>query len=156
KIALDMQKDAINHVKRSLFAPEIKQQRRPDIYGEELEETLMPAVFRARRYKVEGREFGYIRIFTFYAEDVDGFVKEFMRLAGRLPREGLIIDVRGNGGGYIEAGERLLQLLTPRRIKPALFEFISTQVNLELCRRAPQDWEFYPWADSLAQAVVTG
>jgi hypothetical protein len=87
---------------------------------------------------------------------VDGFLKEFIRLLKRLPQEGLIIDVRGNGGGTIEAGERLLQLLTPYRIKPALFEFINTPLNLELCRRAPKSWEFYQWKDSIAQAVDTG
>jgi peptidase S41-like protein len=155
-LGLDMQKDAINQVKKSLFAPETKNPDLAQKHREEVEKTSMPTVFRARRYTVAGREYGYIRIFTFYVDDVEEFVGEFIRLARRLPQEGLILDVRGNGGGYIEAGERLLQLLTPRRIKPALFEFINTPMNLEICRRAPKYWEFRAWADSIMQAVATG
>ena len=46
------------------------------------------------------------------------FVAEFVRLAEALPQDGLMVDVRGNGGGLIYACERLLQVLTPRRVTP--------------------------------------
>src|SRR5207302_10067620 len=102
-----------------------------------------------------GRELGYIRLFSFEVDDSNEFVAEFKGLitSAGFPREGLIIDVRGNGGGKIRAGELLLQFFTPRQIKPELFEFINSPLNLEVCRR---DSDYHPWADSIAEAVVTG
>ena len=41
--------------------------------------------------------------------------QEFIRLLAQMPDNGLILDVRGNGGGNIWAAERLLQTLTPSR-----------------------------------------
>ena len=46
--------------------------------------------------------------------DPVGFVEEFVRLIGLLPQNGLILDVRGNGGGHIFASEFTLQTLTPQ------------------------------------------
>src|SRR6267378_2719549 len=88
----------------------------------------------------------------------DEFVEEFRKVikSPDFPQEGLIIDVRGNGGGKIRAGERLLQLFTPHRIKPELFEFINTPLNLDICRLAPKQWNLARWADSIAESVVTG
>jgi C-terminal processing protease CtpA/Prc len=66
------------------------------------------------RRKLITAHLGYLRIFHFEAEDARRVRCEVLRLVEALPQEGLIIDVRGNGGGYIENGERLLQLFTPR------------------------------------------
>jgi hypothetical protein len=117
----------------------------------------LPTVFRA----VPTPTFGYIRIFTFNVNDADTFVDEFARLAQALPDTGLIIDVRGNGGGLIHAAERLLQLLTPRMIEPERAQFINTPLNLQICRNhAPStvfaDLSLRPWIDSIALAVRTG
>ena len=165
-LAIDTRKDSINQVKKVLFAPaalaaesRYRAQKKPQSYRKDMEKTTLPTVFRALQLRIGDDTIAYLRIFTFRADDIDGFVKEFARLLKRLqrtPHLGLILDVRGNGGGYIEAGERLLQFLTPRRIKPALFEFLNTPLNLEICRRAPKRSEFYPWKDSIAQAVLTG
>jgi hypothetical protein len=83
-------------------------------------------------------------------------VQEFIRLVGLLPQDGLILDVRGNGGGHIHAAERLLQTLTPNRIEPERLQFISTGGTLELCRRnqAPPI-DLSPWVSSLDQAILT-
>src|SRR4029450_9324942 len=107
---------------------------------------------------VDGREFGYIRLFSFDVKDTDEFVNEFVRVIKNegFPQDGLIIGVRGNGGGRIRAGERLLQLFTPRRIKPELFEFLNTPLNLEICRSASKTWQLDKWAESIAESVVTG
>jgi hypothetical protein len=115
-------------------------------------------ILYAETRNVHGREFGYIRLFSFDVDDPDEFVKDFARVikSDGFPQEGLIIDVRGNGGGKIRAGERLLQLFTPRRIKPELFEFLNTPLNLEICRLAPKSWHLDQWAESIAESVVTG
>ena len=76
----------------------------------------------------------------------------------RLPQNGLIIDVRNNGGGDIWAGESLLQLFTPNHIKPELFGFINTPLTYELCRRnspSPYD-DLSPWFKSFEQIIDTG
>jgi len=142
--AIDIKKTRINQLKRHFFSPrDVRVRRR-------FEEN-----FYAESRKLNGREFGYIRLFSFEVEKSNDFVTEFKRVitSPGFPQQGLIIDVRGNGGGRIRAGERLLQLFTARRIKPELFEFINSPVNLEICRRDPV---YQPWADSIAEAVVTG
>jgi len=147
RAAIDIKKSKINQLKRKLYAPrDVRVRKR------------FEDIFYAEIRKVGGRELGYIRLFSFDVDDPDEFVKEFRRVikAAEFPQEGLIIDVRGNGGGKIRAGERLLQLFTPRRIKPELFEFINTPLNLEICRLAPKPWDLSRWVESIAESVVTG
>jgi cytosine/adenosine deaminase-related metal-dependent hydrolase/C-terminal processing protease CtpA/Prc len=121
--------------------------------------TTMPGIFKP---KVVGRgDKGYVRIFTFMTDEVDDFVDEFERLIRQLPQEGLIIDVRGNGGGVIHAAERLLQLLTERPISPSRAQFASTDLMREVCvRHAPshefEGLSFAPWVSSLDMSVTTG
>ena len=66
-------------------------------------------------------KFGYIRLRTFSVDDEWAFLSEFIRLAALVPQNGLIIDVRGNGGGLILAGELILQTLTPARSRRNVF-----------------------------------
>lgn len=122
-------------------------------------ETHLPGVFRATRVR-DGR-YGYVRIFTFAVRSVEAFVEEFLRLVELMPDEGLIVDVRGNGGGVISAAERILQVLTPRRIRPSRAQFTTSPLMLDLCRRhSPSEdlegLDLTPWIDSLSQAVTTG
>ena len=147
RAAIDIKKTKINQMRQTLFAPREVRVR-----------TSMEHAFNAGIRTVDGREFGYIRLFSFDVAEPDELVKEFVRVlqSDGFPQEGLIIDVRSNGGGEIRAGERLLQLFTPRRIKPELFEFINSPLNLEICRQAPKHWELSRWAESIADAVVTG
>ena len=154
KRAMDHKKTEINNVITMLYAGK-KGDGKSDILREDIK-TGMPDVLRAERIKLGGKEFGYIRIFTFElspARLVNG-VKRILQ-SEVFPQEGLMLDVRGNGGGQIDAGERLLQLFTPRRIKPELFEFINTPLNLEICRNAPKNWEMAKWAESIAESVMT-
>jgi hypothetical protein len=88
---------------------------------------------------------GYIRIATFMVNNPDAFVAEFTRIARLLPATGLIIDVRGNGGGNILAGERLLQVLTPHPIEPERLHFINTTVTLKLCQAPFPDFQLGRW-----------
>jgi hypothetical protein len=123
--------------------------------------TSMPTVFRAREVPTPAGTFGHIRIFTFSVDDADTFVAEFVRLAEQLPQQGLIVDVRGNGGGLIYASERLLQVLTPRDVDPEPAQMTTSPLMLDLCRRhapSPLDptFDLKPWITSLRQAVTTG
>lgn len=147
RAAIDVKKTRINQVRETLFAPRTVRVR-----------SSLEQAFQAGIRRVEGREFGYIRLFSFDVDDPAEFVDEFVRVlrSDGFPQDGLIIDVRSNGGGKIRAGERLLQLFTPRRIKPELFEFLNSPLNLEICRQAPKHWFLSRWAESIAESVVTG
>jgi hypothetical protein len=128
--------------------------------GDEDVATSMPTVLRARSVTTPSGPIGHIRIFTFGVDDADEFVAEFVRLAERLPQRGLVVDVRGNGGGLIYASERLLQVLTPRPINPEPAQMTTTPLMLDLCRRhapSPLDPTFSlsPWVESLRQALST-
>jgi C-terminal processing protease CtpA/Prc len=81
--------------------------------------TRLPSVFRARKVTVNKVQYGHLRIFTFHVNDPDAFVAEFVRLIEALPSTGLIVDVRGNGGGHISAAEFTLQTLTPVTTLPS-------------------------------------
>ncbi len=123
--------------------------------------TYLPTVFRAQPVSTSHGTFGYVRIFTFNVGSAQEFVEEFVRLVAELPQSGLILDVRGNGGGLIHAAERLLQVLTPREIEPQRAQFINTPLNLQICRQhAPstllRGLDLAPWVDSIEQSIETG
>lgn len=152
RAAIDIKKTKINQLRRRLLRKTESSRSDHHIRVSKRFENI----FYAKR--LPGKELGYIRLFSFDVDDPEEFVEEFRRVikSKEFPQEGLIIDVRGNGGGKIRAGERLLQLFTPRRIKPELFEFINTPLNLEICRQAPKRWRLSQWVDSIAESVVTG
>jgi len=89
---------------------------------------------------------GYIRIKQFRGRDggpgsTDRIVAEFQRILTFLDKaapDGLIIDVRSNPGGDILAAERMLQMLTPRKISPALFHLANTPGMLQILRSLPE------------------
>ena len=167
-LGFDLQTDVTNQAKKVLFAPRAvdaeKRTAKTTLKHAKPSEgaaTTMPTVFYAKPVDTGHGTFGYIRIFTFNVRNADKFVAEFIRLAESLPQNGLIIDVRGNGGGLIYAAERLLQVLTPNHIEPQRARFINTPMILEICRRhAPSplasDFNLKPWIKSIAQAVETG
>ena len=115
-------------------------------------------VLYALKKTVNGQTLGYIRLFNFEVGDATRFVKAFTRLITKpdFPQGGLILDVRGNPGGSIRAAESLLQLFTPRRIEPELFEFINTPLNYQICKSAPDNWGLKPWLPSISDSVLTG
>ena len=106
-------------------------------------------------------DFGYIRLATFAPEDdhldsdalLDLAVKEFVRLLQLMPASGLILDVRGNGGGYVNFGERILQTMSPRTITPEPFQFVTTALTLQVT--AAENW-LSEWQKPLEMALATG
>jgi hypothetical protein len=167
-LGFDLQTDAIHQVKKILLAPQAvaAEQRIATTRAERAAppqglNTTLPTIFRARPVNTAHGDFGHIRIFTFNVADADAFVDEFARLVALLPQNGLIIDVRGNGGGLIYAAEQLLQLLTPLRIEPERAQFVNSPLILDICRRhAPSTllpgFDLQTWEESIAQAVETG
>jgi hypothetical protein len=168
-LGVDLDADEASRARTLLFAPQVAGQAHasespaltstPAAVGQDVP-TSMPGVFRARSVETASGTFGHLRIFTFSVNDPVGFVEEFVRLVGLLPSEGLILDVRGNGGGHIFASEFTLQTLTPRRIDPEPVQFIATPLNLRICRKHRDNptgqIDLGPWFRSLDQATETG
>jgi len=163
-LGLDLEQDIVQRVRKSLFAPQVvdaeKKAARKAIRGVLADlESGMPNVFEARKVTTPSGAFGYLRIRTFSVSPPENFINEFIRLITALPPRGLILDVRGNGGGVINAGEFALQTLTPRRIEPEPLQFINTPLNLDICRRNGKDsnWsDLSAWVESMQQALQTG
>ena len=164
--AVDVELEFLHRTRAALFRPRVVQAAErarataavTNSGGDSLP-TTMPAIFRARSVETPNGHFGYIGIRTFNSSDPDRFVNEFVRLSEALPQNGLMIDVRGNGGGVILAGEQLLQVLTPRRIEPETLQFINTPVNLRICRRHGANspiTDLSPWVPSIQQSIETG
>jgi hypothetical protein len=105
---------------------------------------------------------GYLRIFTFEVDDTDQFIEDVVAQIARLPERGLIVDVRGNGGGRTAAAERLLQLFAPEApIEPARLALINTPRMLQFCRLGANDpglgfQGLKPWIESVERAMETG
>ena len=86
-------------------------------------------------------------------QDINAFLDEVARLLSVLPPAGLVVDVRGNGGGYVIAAEFLLQFLSPRRVTPEPFQFVSTPGTTALATTVA---DYQSWKASLEEAVTTG
>jgi hypothetical protein len=168
-LGLDLGADETGRARKLLYAPDVVAQEQaggepaapaaPAAPGEDVP-TSMAGVFRARSVTTAAGTFGHIRIFTFSVHDPEQFVGEFVRLIGLLPQNGLIVDVRGNGGGHIYASEFALQTLTPRRIAPEPVQFIATPLNLRICRKHKDnptgEIDLGKWYPSLDAATETG
>jgi hypothetical protein len=167
-MGLDLDSDEKSRAKKALYVRDVVELERgrssaelatPAAVGGADLPTTMPGVFRAREVVTPSGTFGHLRIFTFSVTDPVAFRDEFVRLTSMLPQNGLIVDVRDNGGGHIYASEFTLQTLTPRRITPEPVQFVSTPLNLRLCRRHkdnPSGIDLGPWFDSLDLAIETG
>jgi peptidase S41-like protein len=164
-LGLDLEQDIIQRLRQALFAPQVvaAEKRASDKVAQGTAftdlQSSMPNVFEARPVTTPAGTFGFLRIRTFAVWPPDNFINEFIRLITALPQNGLIIDVRGNGGGVINDGEFALQTLTPRRIEPEPVQFVNTPLNLEICRHngPSSNWsDLSKWVDSLQQALQTG
>jgi hypothetical protein len=119
--------------------------------------SSMPDVFSFKSVSTPSGDFGYLRIWTFMVNDANAFLTEAVRILALLPGDGLIVDVRGNGGGNLLCAEGMLQLFTPHRISPTLLSMIATPLTLAMCDSPlGRGADLTPWRDSLAQASETG
>ncbi len=168
-VGMDLRTELTRRVKRQLFAPASLEQgrvpqaakataRQPDVTAASTAgpvATSRPDELKARVVDTPSGTFGHLRIFTFHMQDqnINAFLNEVIRLLSLLPPEGLVLDVRGNGGGYVIAAEFLLQFLSPRRITPEPFQFVSTPGTTGLARTVE---DYQDWMASLEESVTTG
>ena len=173
-VGMDLRTELTRRVKRRLFAPAslkptrlpaaakrataIAAARKPPATAPAAAgpvSTNRPDELKARIVDTPHGTYGHLRIFTFHMQDqnIDAFLNEVIRLLGLMPPEGLILDVRGNGGGYVIAAEFLLQFLTPRQVTPEPFQFVTTPGTTALARTVT---DYQDWTPSLEEAVTTG
>jgi len=119
--------------------------------------STMPDTFAFRAVHTPSGEFGYLRIWTFDVDDANAFLAELVRILGLLPPNGLIVDVRGNGGGNLLCAEGALQLFTPHHIQPTLLSFLATPLTLALCTGpGAKSADLTPWHDPIGLAAEIG
>ncbi|MGH9350498.1 MAG: S41 family peptidase [Vicinamibacterales bacterium] len=162
--AIDPAAEAVRRAKMLLFAPHAltgKQARAPKpsarrASATEIVPTELPEVLKVMTIDAPGGPFGYVRIYSFDIDSDADLLDELLRLFPLLPDRGLIIDVRGNPGGYILAAERALQLFTPNRILPTRFSTLATPLTRDIAMADAAASELKPWRVSLEAAVRNG
>ncbi len=167
KQAVNPSAEAVRRARMLLFAPrafEGDQAQAPAPIktgkGKPSEATIIPTALtetlKAMSIEAVGGPFGYLRIYAFDSPP-DTFIEELVRIIGLLPDRGLIIDVRGNPGGYIWASELALQLFTPNPIQPTRFSVLATEFTRGMAN-VPGSLaaELAPWKASLEAAVRNG
>ncbi|NRQ36313.1 peptidase S41 [Nonomuraea sp. NN258] len=163
-MAMDIEARQLARLKASLFAPHTMQQQASgqqvvSAAGDFPIENEMAQMFEARVVNTPSGDFGYLRLRSFHPEvqpasrAIELFVNEFIRLLGLMPDSGVILDIRGNHGGYANAAELCLQALIPGRLDSEPMQLLSSPLNLRICRA--NTW-MNPWIKSLEHAVETG
>jgi C-terminal processing protease CtpA/Prc len=168
-IGLDLNRFVLDHARKRVFDPRAVQvEREAEAHREQAavaaapepiraNTSLFPDVFpRFGEVTTPSGKFGYIRLKTFApkSRNIPGVVNEFGRILTTLPQTGLILDVRGNGGGFINFGELILQMLTPQKITPEAFHFLATPLALEIV--SDPNNGITEWKETILQGLESG
>jgi Peptidase family S41 len=164
--AIDPAAAAIRQAKMLLFAPgaltgeQAKAPKRAEATARrpptaDVIATSLTSTLKAMSISAPGGAYGYLRIYGFDAAP-DPFIAELMRLIPMLPDRGLILDLRGNPGGYIWAAEMALQLFTPKPIQPTRFSVLATPFTRDMADLPSLKDDLSPWKASLDAAVRNG
>lgn len=118
--------------------------------------TGFPDAISARRVTTSHGTFGYLRLWTFDVEHGGRFIDEIATLLHRMPRAGLLIDLRSNPGGVVDTAERIFQLFTDDRIEPTRFACRATPVMAAITAADGNGADLADWAGSTGAAVDLG
>ena len=104
--------------------------------------TLDPAILHDVGHP--DAKFGYIQIRNFGGAlgQGDAIVQEFKRILGIMNTnapDGLVLDIRSNPGGDVQAAERMLGMLAAEPITPAQFHLANTPVIQQILRQLQQE-----------------
>lgn len=81
-------------------------------YTFEKDITIAEVEMRSVTSRVVGKNTGYIRITTFSSKSSEEFAAELKSLEEKGVRA-LILDLRGNGGGYVDQGIKICDMILP-------------------------------------------
>ncbi len=110
----------------------------------------------ARRITTPHGTFGYLRLWTFDVDNSTRYVDAVADVLRQLPRKGLVIDLRSNPGGVIDAAEKLLQLFVPKAVSPARFALRATPAMVEIAEADGNGADLADWATSTRLAHELG
>jgi C-terminal processing protease CtpA/Prc len=165
---LSLETQRIQQMRKALFAPKVvHSSRRLAAAPNRLAllkdmESALPGYIQVAPRKTRHGEVGYVRLYSFDVPDADSLVDEFIRLIALLPQDGLIVDVRDNGGGRTSAAERMLQLIAPKQpIEPQRLYLRNTPLALKFSHLQKSNPEFgpyglSPWVGSIERSMETG
>jgi C-terminal processing protease CtpA/Prc len=90
-------------------------------------------ILKFKRITNQHGEFGVLKLESFVPEklSVDEVISEVARILKTefKATQGVIFDVRNNGGGYIALAEKMVQLFTPRTVQPLGFRLKNSSMN---------------------------
>ena len=155
---IDPAAEAVRRAKKLMFNPQLW--KRGAVCGSETRREWVngrgiQGLSDCAKVKTGSGEFGYLRIWSFDVDDDQRFIDAAIELLGGLPDRGLIIDLRDNPGGFIWAAERMLQFFTPDPGHTDKICIAGHTADHRNGRRAFNQRELGPWADSLASAPST-
>ncbi len=168
-VGLDLNMELTNRARRALFVEDsVAREKRAEsllaqgTQGDAKLDSLLastsfhPNTFEFKTINDGNRELGYLRIRTFSEPSPDQFIAEVQRILALLPQDGLIIDVRNNGGGIILNGERMLQLFTDEIVEAERLHFINNDSTLAIAESDALGGFANRWSKSIEISVVTG
>lgn len=166
-VGVDLNLELTNQARKLLFAPSVHRLRqnitdmlaRGDVAATQVEtfkaeNSVFPDVFEFRDVDTDHGTFGYIRIRTF-SLNPEQFIPELERILGLISQNGLIIDVRGNGGGFITSGERMLQFFSDHPVEAERLHFINTELTLDVAKSNAWGGFAKQWQQSIELSLVT-
>ncbi|WP_049828318.1 S41 family peptidase [Paenibacillus polymyxa] len=163
---LDLNMELTNNARKVLFARNALElsKHAADLRGESNKEgedffrrnSRYPNTFQFRPVDTPQGQISYLRIRTFSYPEPETFVNEVIRILELLPQRGLIIDVRGNGGGIIMNGERILQLFSSSRIEAERMHFINNEITLAIANSDVGNGFAKEWVNSIDLSTITG
>jgi C-terminal processing protease CtpA/Prc len=118
-------------------------------------------VFEVNTLSTPAGTVGYVQLKGFswdnpnldVATVVEGFRRE---IEGRLSKAiGLVIDVRGNPGGYIVFAEKLVQLFSAKEVEPTTVQMLANQLNEDIFLKA-NGQEDNRWSTAVRGALKAG
>ncbi len=121
---------------------------------------LLSEIFEANTLKTPAGVIGYIRLKTFIWRnrrlDLSTIVEGLRRTVevSFSKAVGLVIDVRGNGGGHIVLAEKMVQLFSPRIVEPTTVRMLANELNEKIFLKANGGEN--RWSEAIRDALGRG
>ncbi len=129
-----------------LFRQQEKPKSSNKDFNSELKKSADP-ILSSRIIENEFGRFGLFRLESFVPEKISSteLVLEFKKILQTefADTDGVIIDLRDNGGGYIDIAEGLVELFTPKNIAPLGFRLRATAANTYYLKNSSDANAFY-------------
>lgn len=123
-------------------------------------EESLKDVYEVALLNTPAGKIGYVRLKSFHWDNRNLDIPTVIdSLRGEIeknlsPAAGLVIDVRGNPGGYIVLAEKLVQLFSSRVVEPTTVRMLANKLNEDIFLRA--NGSENRWTDAIRNALNAG